>query len=188
NCVPPACPTPQAACNDGDNTQTSNNGCGCTCDLTTMEVDANNNCVPKQPVCPTPQAACNDGDNTNTSNNGCGCTCDPQTMVEENGICVPRQPVCQAGELLSSGCVCDPATMVSHEGRCKVPVCQEDQSTTECALCDQPLQDQDGVCRRVSTTCNPPSGCSSAPTTGWPALLGFGALLPLLAARRRRRK
>ncbi|MBO7411222.1 MAG: hypothetical protein J6T92_04800 [Ottowia sp.] len=37
--------------------------------------------------------------------------------------------------------------------------------------------------------CEPPKGCSdpSAPTTGWPALLGLGALLPLLAARRRRR-
>lgn len=45
-------------------------------------------------------------------------------------------------------------------------------------------------CKAKPPVCKPPTGCSSpsAPTTDWPALLGLSALLPLLAARRRRRK
>ncbi|MBO7411723.1 MAG: hypothetical protein J6T92_07355 [Ottowia sp.] len=45
-------------------------------------------------------------------------------------------------------------------------------------------EDPSTHCCKAKPTCSGPS----APTTGWPALLGLGALLPLLAARRRRRK
>ncbi|MBQ6655798.1 MAG: hypothetical protein IJM64_00775 [Ottowia sp.] len=68
------------------------------------------------------------------------------------------------------------------------PICTEGQAISTGCTCQSPMEVQNGVCISSTPICSPPSGCSSAPTTGWPALLGLGALLPLLAARRRRRK
>lgn len=107
--------------------------------------------------------------------------------------CCKATPICTEGQAISSPCTCQAPMQDDGSGKCitpptpPAPICTEGQAISTGCTCQSPMVAQNGVC---VSTCKPPTGCSgsSVPTTGWPALLGLSALLPLLAARRRRRK
>lgn len=146
------------------------------------------NVMPSQEKGENEKVCCSDEKRIATGDSGKKTCCDKEgfaAAIASGGsaqVCcetkeADRQNYCKDGE--------DPSTHC-----CKAtPICTEGQAISTGCTCQQPLEVQNGVCTRVSSPpCDPPSGCSSVPTTGWPALLGLSALLPLLAARRRRRK
>ena len=125
--------------------------------------------------------------------------------------CKPRDPdpVCTEEELAEYCCdaarseCCKPC----DENK-KKDICKEDQNPDLfCCTCPPRYEDRpickegqvpadditksgnkaaNVVCCRLEPTPPTPSTASPVPTTGWPALLGLGALLPLLARRQRR--
>ena len=118
--------------------------------------------------------------------------CDESKGEDESKHCCKNKPICTEGQAISSPCTCQAPMQDDGSGKCITPptppICTDGQAISTGCTCQSPMEVQNGVCISSTPICSPPSGCSSAPTTGWPALLGLGALLPLLAARRRRRK
>lgn len=114
------------------------------------------------------------------------CVCSEGEAGNADGVC---KPLCSTGDSTSSGCV--PAGDLVVDGGIWVPICTDGQAVSSpCACIEDGMEvNKDGYCVEILPVarCAAPSGCSSAPATGWPALLGFGAALPLLVRRRRRK-
>ena len=111
------------------------------------------------------------------------CVCPSDKPYEVDGKCTSvcpssDRPICKEGQVVEGDCGC----------RCNMPY--ESRPYCEDGQLPAPYEDvgaKSGSKDAVYACCKPrPSTASPVPTAGWPALLGLGALLPLLARRQRR--
>ena len=102
----------------------------------------------------------------------------PDKVCCKPGGCSGERLPCKEGQIVDGECGCK--CNMPYESR---PYCEDGQLPA-------PYEDvgaKSGSKDAVYACCKPrPSTASPVPTAGWPALLGLGALLPLLARRQRR--
>lgn len=129
------------------------------------------------------------------------CKCTGDTPDEVGGTCFPVCPAgkvhqadgacvcsgerreCAAGQIVDGDCGCKCNLPYDQRPVCKageVPAPYEKSGAKSGSAIDTKAAGDVACCRPA------PAASAPVPTTGWPALLGLGVLLPLLARRQRR--